>query len=186
MLSINKIMENTVSYLQQQKELRISVSKKFSDLVQLKFERNQKKFNQLLLKILPEVKKHIKQRLDAAIHNGHFSKGKYRAEDFIDQLFIEVYDSIGEVNNKNEFYIWLFKKTKELLDNIIVEEEFDDFYFVDINDYSKPERDEMVEKFSIEADGNFVMKEDLDDPSYQNSKFTLNHVFIEDNEKELI
>tara|TARA_R110002012_G_scaffold160895_1_gene322878 strand:- start:31571 stop:32344 length:774 start_codon:yes stop_codon:yes gene_type:complete len=179
-------MENTVHYYQQQSELRVSIEKKFKNLVQLKKEENQADFNELLLKMLPEVKKYINQRLQTAIHKGHFSKGKYKAEDFMDQLFVEVYDSIEDVSNDNEFYVWLFNKTNDLLEATIVEEEFDNLFFKNIDDYTKPEWDDMVEKYSVEADGDLILNEDLDDISYHKTNYLLKQVFIEDNEKALI
>lgn len=179
-------MKNSTTYLQKQKEIRLTISSKFSDLVQLKKAGDEIAFNKMLLDILPELRNYINQRLNAAIHKGHFSKGKYKADDFIDQLFIEVYDNLEEINDEDAFTIWLFKKTNELLEEAIEEEEYDDLFLRNIDEYSKPEWDEMQEKYSVEADGDLVMKEDLDDISYHHTEYLLNHVFVEDNEKELI
>ncbi|EPR73779.1 hypothetical protein ADIWIN_1139 [Winogradskyella psychrotolerans RS-3] len=138
------------------------------------------------MKILPNIKKYINGRLVTAIHNGHFSKNKYKANDFVDQLFIEVYDHIDEVKEAKDFYLWLFKKTDKLLEDIIVEEEFDDLFFKNIDDYSKPEWDAMEEKFSTDGGGDLLLIEELADSSYNHNDYTLNHVFIEDNEKDYI
>ncbi|WCO02900.1 RNA polymerase sigma factor [Psychroserpens ponticola] len=179
-------MKTNVSYYQNKHEFRLFVTKTFSNLIQLKKEGNQTSFNELVLKIMPEIRKYVNGRLNTAIKKGHFSKGKYKADDFIDQLFIEIYDRIEGVENENSFYLWLFKKTNELLEDIIVEEEFDDFFFKNIEEYSKPEWDEMQEKFSTDGDGDLIMIEDLDDMSYNHNNYTLNHVFVEDNEKALV
>ena len=69
--------------------------------------------------------------------------------------------------------------------DIIVEEEFNDFFFKNIDTYSKPEWDEMAENFSTDGDGDLLMIEELDDISYNHNEYTLNHVFIEDDEIEL-
>ncbi|QXP58319.1 RNA polymerase sigma factor [Olleya sp. HaHaR_3_96] len=152
----------------------------------LKKATDQKSFNQILLETLPKVKKHIKRRLDSVMHKGHFSRGKYKVEDFTDTLFIEVYNNITAFKNVDHFYIWLFKKTNQLLEEAILEEEFDELFITNIDDFSNLEWLAMVEKFSVEADGDLIMTEDLDDVSYHNSKYILNHVFVEDNEQELI
>lgn len=178
-------MKSTITYYQRQKEFRVFVENTFPGLIKSKKEGDQASFNEKLLKILPEVKKYINGRLITAIKKGHFSKGKYKADDFIDQLFIEVYDHIEEVEKEKDFYLWLFKKTNELLEDTIAEEEFDDFFFKNIDNYSKPEWDEMVEKFSTDGDGDLLMIEELDDSSYNKNDYVLNHVFIEDHEKEL-
>ncbi|WP_033960372.1 sigma-70 family RNA polymerase sigma factor [Psychroserpens jangbogonensis] len=178
-------MQTNISYYQNKKEFRLFVTKTFSNLIQLKKEGNQASFNELVLKIMPEIRTYVNGRLNTAIIKGHFSKGKYKADDFIDQLFIEIYDNIEDVENEKNFYLWLFKRTNQLLEDIIVEEEFNDFFFKNIDDYSKREWDEMQEKFSTDGDGDLVMIEDLDDISYNHNNYTLNHVFVEDNEKAL-
>ncbi|GGG37140.1 sigma-70 family RNA polymerase sigma factor [Bizionia arctica] len=179
-------MKTNASYYQNKREYRLFVTKTYSNLIKLKKEGEQTSFNELVLKIMPQIKMYINERLNTAIKKGHFSKGKYKADDFIDQLFIEIYDNIEDVENEKYFYLWLFKKTNELLEDTIVEEEFDELFFKNIDDYSKPEWDEMQEKYSTDGGGDLLMIEELDDMSYNHNDYTLNHVFIEDNEKALI
>jgi RNA polymerase sigma factor (sigma-70 family) len=169
-----------------QRTFRSTVAITFHQLVKLKKEQNKESFNEELLNILPEVKKYINRRLIAAMKKGNLPKGKYKAGDFFNQLFIEVYDHIEELKDDKDFYLWIFKKTNELLDNVIVEEEFNDFFFQNIDDYSKPEWDAMEEEFSTDGGGDLMMIEDLDDISYKNNDYTLNHVFIEGNKKDFI
>lgn len=178
-------MKTDPSHFRNKDVLRLRVEHAFQELIAFKKEENRVSFNAQLLKILPEVKKYINGRLNSAIRKGHFSKNKYKADDFIDQLFIEIYNNIDEVNEKEDFYLWLFKKTNELLEDKIVEEEFDNFFFKNIDIYSKQERDEMAENYSTDGDGDLVMIEELDDSSYNHNDYTLSHVFIEDDEKEL-
>jgi DNA-directed RNA polymerase specialized sigma24 family protein len=177
-------MKDTINYYQQ-REFHVFVTKTFPNLIQLKKEGNKETFNKLILKILPSIKKYINGRLSTAINAGHFSKNKYNADEFVDQLFIEVYDHIEEVKKAEDFYVWLFKKTDELLEGVIIEEEFDEFFFKNIDDYSKPEWDEMEEKFSTDGDGDLLMIDELDDSSYNKNDYTLKQVFIEDDEKEI-
>ena len=178
-------MKDTVLFYQQ-REFHIFVAQAFPNLKKLKKEGNREAFNTLILKIIPSIKKYINGRLITAINNGHFSKNKYNADEFVDQLFIEVYDHIDEVKKADDFYLWLFKKTDELLEDVIVEEEFDEFFFKNIDDYSKPEWDEMEENFSTDGDGHLLMIDELDDISYNKNDYILNHVFIEDDEQQLI
>lgn len=179
------IMEESVKFYQQ-KKFHEFVAQTFSNLLQLKREGKKEAFNELTLKILPRIKKYINRRLDAAVKKGHFSINKYKAEEFIDQLFIEVYDHIEEVKTAKEFYLWLFKKTDQLIEDIMVKEEFDELFFKNIDYYSKPEWDEMDEEFSTDGDGHLLMIEELDDSFYNKNDYTLNHVFIEDDEQDYI
>ena len=178
-------MNTNLAHYNKKDLLRLRVEHAFQDLIQFKKEENKELFNKQLIKILPAVKKYINRRLNTAIRKGHFTKNKYQADDFIDQLFIEIYEHVDEVKKSKDFYLWLFKKTDELLGDIIVEEEFNDFFFKNIDTYSKPEWDEMAENFSIDGDGDLLMVEELDDISYNHNEYTLNHVFIEDDEIEL-
>ncbi|MDW5290888.1 sigma-70 family RNA polymerase sigma factor [Formosa sp. PL04] len=178
-------MENTIRFYEQ-REFHVFVSEAFPELIQLRKTGDQEAFNKLILKILPSIRKYINGRLLTAINKGHFSKNKYKANDFIDQLFIEVYNHIDDVKNAEYFYLWLFKKTDKLLEDVIVEEEFDDYFFKNIDDYSKPEWDEMEEKFSTDGGGDLLMIDELDDMSYNKNDYILNKVFIEDDEQKYI
>ncbi|WP_273565720.1 sigma-70 family RNA polymerase sigma factor [Maribacter halichondriae] len=178
-------MKNTVNYFEQERKFHVFVAGTFSKLDEFKKKGDSISFNMELLKILPEVKRYVGSRLLTTLNKGIIDKNKFRTEDFIDQLFIEVYDHFDEVANAKELHPWLFKKADELLDDAIVEEEFDTLFFDNIDDYSKPEWDAMEEKFSTDGDGDLVMFEELDDSFYKKNAYTLNHVFVEDDEQEL-
>ena len=179
-------MKTNVSYYQNKKEFRLFVTQSYSQLIQLKKEGDQASFNALVLKIMPQIRQYINTQLNVAIRKGHFSKNKFKADDIIDQLFIEIYDHIEDVKQENDFYVWLFKKTNDLLEDITVEEEFDEFFFKNIDDYTRPEWDEMQEKYSTDGGGDLLLIEELDDMSYNHNDYTLNHVFIENDEKALV
>lgn len=179
-------MTNETTYYKSRKDVQISIKQLFPNLVKLKEAEDRIAFNQLLLEIIPEIKRFVLKKLRNAIQNRHLSKNKYDANDFIDQLFIEVYDHIDEFSNEDEFYVWLYKKTNELLDEAITDEEFEDLFFQNIDDYSKKEWSQMQEKFTVEADGDLIMKEELDDISYHKDIYTLNDVFIDNIENRLV
>jgi len=178
-------MERTLDY-KGQKEFHIFVASTYSDLKISRENGSKKAFNELLLTTLTQVKKYIVNRLITAVAKGNLPKGKYRPDDFVDQLFIEAYDHFDEVGNKEDLYPWLFKKADALLKDTIVEEEFDEVFFTNIDDFSKPAWDAMEENFSTDGDGDLVMMEEMDDMSYPKNDYVLNHVFVEDGKKELI
>ncbi|WMI69530.1 sigma-70 family RNA polymerase sigma factor [Mangrovimonas sp. YM274] len=166
--------------------LRMTITETFPELISLKKANNKEDFNNLTLKILSSLKKYVQERLATLSNHPHFSRNKYSADDIIDQLFVEVYDNIEEVQKADDFYLWLFKKTDKLLEDITVDEEFDNFFNKNIDDFTKDERNEMEEQFSTDGDGDLLMLEELDDISYNKNDYTLNHVFIEDNEQQYI
>ncbi|MCM4173314.1 sigma-70 family RNA polymerase sigma factor [Arenibacter sp. TNZ] len=179
-------MGESVNIYQRQREFHLFVASKFSDLLGFKKEGDVSSFNNILLKAMPAVKRYIQKNLNRALATNKMDKNKYRADDFIDQLFIEVYDHIDEIKNEKELHLWMFKKVDELLGDIMVEEEFDSIFFENIDNYSKPEWDAMQEKFSTDGDGDLVMTEELDDISYAKNDYILNHVFVEDNDQKMM
>lgn len=176
--------QRTTSY-KSRKELQLKIKKTLPALVKLKADDDRVAFNEMLLKILPEIRRYIWNKVRNAIQHGQLPKNKYQANDFIDQLFIEVYDHIESISNEDEFYIWLYKRTNTLIDDAIVEEEFDTLFLQNIDEFSKNEWNQLEEKFTVESDGDLIMKEELDDISYYKETYTLDDVFIENKENEL-
>ena len=179
-------MKNTVTPFETKKEFHIFVEQTYSKLARLKKKDDRTEFNALLLQILPEVKRYISKKLNTAMAKGLVSKNKYNPEEIKNQLYISAYDNFDQIDSKEDLHPWLFKKADELLEEILTEEEFDDIFFRNIDDYSKPEWDAMEEKFSTDGDGDLVMMDELDDISYNKNDYVLNHVFIEDDSKEML
>ncbi|AUC84641.1 sigma-70 family RNA polymerase sigma factor [Polaribacter sp. ALD11] len=179
-------METQTIHYKIRKELRVSIKQKLPNLIKYKQEDNEAAFYDLLLEILPDLRQYVNKRVLAAIQKGHFPRNKYDPNDFIDELFIETYDHIENFSNADEFYMWLYKKANELLEDVIIEEEFDELFFKNIDDYSKPEWDAMQENYSTDGGGDILMIDELDDISYYHNDYTLNHVFVENKEKALI
>lgn len=178
-------MEKIKDY-KSQHEFHIFVASTYSDLQKLRKEKKKSDFSELLLKDLPQVKRYITRRLNRALSKGNLPSGKYSPDDFLDQLFIEVHDRFDEVKDNNDLYPWLFKITDALLEDTLVEEEFNAIFFENIEDFSKPEWDEMEEEFSTDGDGDLLMLDELDDSSYNHNDYVLNHVFVENDKNQMI
>ena len=161
------------------------VKETYSKLVDFRKQDDRQAFNNELLRLMPQVKNFVAKRLNAAILLGKLNKGMFSPNDFTDQLFIEVYDNWEYIENETELRPYLFKKVDELLDDSLTEEEFDHMFFENIDTFSQPEWDTMEEDFSTDGDGDLVMLEELDDRSLIQDDYTLNHVFVTDEEKEL-
>ncbi|WP_281846757.1 RNA polymerase sigma factor [Olleya namhaensis] len=180
------MMNTNISYYHNKQEYRLFVKQSYSSLLKLKNQGDKKAFNTLVLKILPTLRNYINRGLNVFISQGHFSKGKYKGDDIIDQLFIEIFEHIEDVKHEDDFYAWLYLKTDQLMEDIKVEEEFNDLFFKNIDNYSKPEWDAMEEKYTKDADGDLLLIEELSDSSYNHNDYDLKPVFIEDNEVAFI
>jgi RNA polymerase sigma factor (sigma-70 family) len=177
-------MEHTTVYHESRIAFHLFVRQAYADLNRFRKEDNREAFNTLLLKVMPEVKRYVAKRLYTALAKGDVSKGKYKPEDFTDQLFIEVYDHFDDIADEKELHPWLFKKADELLEDVLVEEEFDMLFFENIDTYAKPEWDAMEERFSSDGDGDLVMLEELDDISYRKHDYIVKNVFLEDGRQD--
>ncbi len=165
----------------------VSIVKYTEAVIKLQFfkeEDDQSSFNLYIQDVFPEIKLYLERQLEVAIKRGSFAEGKYKAEDFIDDLYIKAYDHIQHLDHSENLKVWLFNEADNLLKEILVEEEFDNYFFENIEDYSQLEWNEMEEKFSIDGGRDFVMEEDLDDFSYPKNDYVLKDVFVDDGEEE--
>lgn len=179
-------MENSTANYKNKKAFHLFVAQSYTDLVQLKREDKKEEFNSLLLKVMPEVKRYIIRKLNIAMSKHLIPRGKYKPEDIMDQLFIEAYDHFDEIENKEDFHPWLFIKADSLLDEIMIDEEFDTLFIDNIDSYAQTEWDAMIEKFSVDGDGDYVMLEELDDISYRRHDYILKNIFLEDSNKDMM
>ncbi len=180
-----EIMSETIINNGNEGTIHFVMSEVYTKLGDLKNRDNRKDFNRELLRIIPRVHRYVANRLRIAVLAGKLNKGMFSPNDFTDQLFIEVYDNWDKIKNEKDLQPFLFKKVDELLDDSLTEEEFDHIFFDNIDSYSKPEWDTMEEKFSTDGDGDLVMLEELDDSTYSKDNYTLNHIFITEEEKDL-
>lgn len=179
-------MKNTLHYDQRQAEFHRYVNESFPTLQRMRSEGKARAFNELLLKVLPDVKRYITRGLRIALSKGVISHNKYKPEDLFDQLIIDIYDKLDEVRYPGEFHAWLFKRTDKILEDMEVEEEFATYFYDDIDTYSRAEREQMKEEFSTDGDGDLVMLDELDDISYKNHEYLLKNIFLDDSHEDLM
>ena len=175
-------MKNVIDYTEKRFEFRAFVASSYARLTRMKQENNQKGFNELMVRVLPSIKQYLSRQLKIAIIKHALPEGKYKVEDFVDELFIKAFENIHEVKEPKHLYSWLFEKANELLEDTIIDEDFDNTFFKNIDNYTKVEWDAMEEKYSVDGGGDLVMLEELDDNSYPKQDYTLQDVFIENEE----
>ena len=109
-------------------------------------------------------------------------------DDLIGELYLYVYDHIDEVGEQKDFAVWLFEAMDKLVQDSLIDREFNEFFFKNVDDYSKKEWEAMQEEFSTDGDGDLVMIEELDDLNLPKNDYETKDVFVEgeDIERELI
>lgn len=179
-------MKDPVIYDPRGAEFQSKVAAGFEELKELKAEGRREAFNEKLLGLLPDVKRYITRGLRLALAKGVISHNKYRPDDFFDQLFLDIYDHLGEVPDGAAFHAWLFGRAESLLEAMEVEEIFDTFLFENLDDFSRAERAEMDESYSTDGDGDLVMMDELDDISYKSRNYLLRNIFLDDAHEDLM
>ncbi|WP_088341484.1 sigma-70 RNA polymerase sigma factor region 4 domain-containing protein [Robiginitalea sediminis] len=179
-------MKTTVRYDKRQAEFNQFVATCYPILVELREKDDRKTFNEILLKVLPEVKRYITRGLRLALAKGVISHNKYDTYDFFDQLIIDVFDHLEEVPSAGQFHAWLFKRAEKLLEDMEVEEVFDAVFYDNLDDYSKAELAELDESFSTDGDGDLVLMGEMDDISYKDHHHLLRNIFLDDAHEDLM
>jgi RNA polymerase sigma factor (sigma-70 family) len=179
-------MNNIVEKQTRRVQLHTYVAEALPRLAEMKKQGDRSGFNKLMMKLLPGVRQYIGRRLKRAIKNGDLPAGKFKVADFADELFVQAYDHLQEVSEDKDLHQWLFKKADELLEDTLIEEDFDNTFFDNIDDYGEEEWEAMQERFTTDADGDLVMEEELDDPSYPKYDYVLADVFVENSEDALL
>jgi len=152
----------------------------FERLIRLKEDNQQGEFKQTMQQLLPHVNGYIARRLSATVKNGHLPSGKYKVEDFTDELYLKAFEQIKDVEDEKDLLPWLFKKADELLEDTMTVEEFNELFFENIDNYTQAEWKQMQEDFSTDGDGDLMLLEEFDDPSYPNYEYQLADAFIEE------
>jgi DNA-directed RNA polymerase specialized sigma24 family protein len=179
-------MENTRQFDTRQAEFHRFVNDSYQKLLELKAEDKREEFNKLLIQVLADTRRYFTRGLRVALSKGVISRNKYEPEDLFDQLIIDVYDNLEEAGSKDAFHTWLFKRAVKLLDDLEVEEEFDSYFYDNIDDYSRAELAKMQEPWSTDGDGDFMLLDNLDDISYKDQHYILKNIYLDDAHQDMM
>lgn len=179
-------MKNKIGYILKSSSFHSRVVEALSILEKKKEANNRIDFDNLMEELLPEVKQYIIRQLKISLKKGTLPEGKYKVEDFTDELYIQAYDNIHELAKSGSMHNWLFRKADGILEDVIIEEDFNNMFFKNLNEYTKEEEEAMEEIFTRDADGDLIMLEEIDDLSYSKLDYTLEETFINHIEKDLI
>jgi len=144
-----------------------------------------KKFGKKVLKIIPELKPYVRHRLFLANSLEIIPKNMYRSTGIIDDAIIELFESdISQLTSTVDLRLHLFKLVKEKLDVIYTKESWHQ-KSVSTDKILHQELNKLKEKYTIDADGDFVMNEELNDISYQQKNFTP-QLFLSDDSQQSV
>ncbi len=123
---------------------------------------------ELAAAFLAELHRYCANRLRTAVAQGVIRRGMYSADDLTDEVFLRVCQEAGpvEVGDLGRIKIEMFRTANTLLDEIINQESVS-MQGLNIADVLRDELRALEEKYTIDAEGELIPYEDLDDISYQ-------------------
>ncbi len=161
---------STRQHITKTRNYRIYVQQYYEILELHKAKDDKRAFYEVYIRIIPELKNYINTRLQELVHNGHFPHNFYEVHDFIDDLFIAVYENFEDLKQEEDFYLFLFAQIDALLAQAAQEEIKHHESVVQLDLYAKTERDKLRERYTAQFDGDLIMKEELTDVSYDLNK----------------
>ena len=117
---------------------------------------------------LDELTQYCANRLRTAVAQGVIRRGMYSVNDLTDEVYLRVCRQFGKAGPEDldRIKIEMFRTANSLLDEIISAESLS-LQGVNIGDALREELRAMEEKYTIDAEGELIPYEDLDDISYQ-------------------
>lgn len=144
-----------------------------------------KKFSKKILALIPELKPYIRHRLFLGEQLGILPKNMYRSTGIIDDAIISLYQSdISDLQSKSDLRLKLFEHATVILNEIFQQEKWHQ-EAISTDKILHQELNKLKEKFTFNADEDFIMNEELTDISYHQKDFT-EELFLYDDSDQII
>ncbi|WP_103071408.1 hypothetical protein [Aquimarina sediminis] len=132
---------------------------------------DQREFSKKLLSIVPHLHPYVKHRLYIAESVGILPQNMYCSNGLIDDAIVKLYqDGLDIEIDTLSLELTLFKIADELIDELYIREGWHQKN-ISTNYFLKKELEKLEENYTVEADNELVMNEELDDICYhQNSE----------------
>ena len=138
-------------------------------------------FQHLIDGALPKLKRYIVRRLNMAHATGAIYSMELSAREIMDSVYLELFERLkGNPQKPGETETFLYRVADEVLEKELNEKAYEKEIFVNVNHLLDKEILDMEEKFTIDAEGELVMIDELDDVSYQPKLYGLNSILPED------
>ncbi len=155
-----------------------------AELTEYKSTNNIKEFGKVLSKFIPSLRKYIRTKLKVAEAKKKIPKGMYTPDDILDEIYLKVFNEFGDPDkDAGALKLKLFTLTNELLKEKLKTEDWRTRK-IDIDELLKNELKTLEEEFTVDADGDFVMMDELEDISYKQEVFEPNLIILEKSQEE--
>ncbi len=139
---------------------------------------DQREFSKKLLSIVPHLHPYVKHRLYIAESVGILPQNMYCSNGIIDDAILKLYhDDLDVEIDTLSLELQLFKIADDLIDELYIREGWHQ-KSISTSYFLKEELEKLEESYTVEADNELIMKEELDDICYhQNSEEKQNFIY---------
>ncbi|MCK8524050.1 hypothetical protein M0D21_20905 [Aquimarina sp. D1M17] len=147
---------------------------------------DQKEFGKKLLSIVPHLHPYVKHRLYIAESVGILPQNMYCSSGIIDDAILKLYyDDLDIEIDTLTLELQLFKIADDLIDDLYNKEGWHQ-RSISTNYFLKNELEKLEETYTVEADNELIMKEDLDDICYHQSVENKQNFIYDDLDSEIL
>jgi len=140
---------NSLEFKEQQ---LLALKEYLSDLQEMKKNRTQDVFNQLLKKLLKEVARYIRRRIKAAEMTTAIKRGKFKVQELLDELYLRVYERAEDIpESPSDINHWLYQLADELLQELFQEIEFEKSHFENLEKMVESEYRMQEERYTMDG-----------------------------------
>jgi RNA polymerase sigma factor (sigma-70 family) len=144
----------------------------FDTLTQLHQQNEYSLFEHIIKTNLPLLRNYIKRRLKFAKHKGLAGNAVMSADDLLSEVFLKAFELYGSRPDEKEAFVpWLYQLADEVLEKHVQETALESANTQSLSELEKADASSMEENFTADAEGDLVMLEELDDPSYQSKYY---------------
>ena len=144
----------------------------FDTLTQLNQRNEYSLFEHIIKTNLPLLRNYIKRRLKFAKHKGLAGNAVMSADDLLNEAFLQAFELYSSRPDELEAFVpWLYQLADEVVEKHVQETALESANTQSLSELEKVTASSMEENFTADADGDLVMLEELDDPSYQSKYY---------------
>ncbi len=149
------------------------------ELYKLKQENNFDEFYKKISSFIPDLKNFAQTKLKIAENQDLIDKDFYDVNGLLDEVYMEVFkDFSNEIDEIQLRKILFIKTIQKINKKVKIEEQFTNT--INIEDIVKEELELLNEDYTVDAGGDFILDEELDDISYKQKGFKPTHFILDD------
>lgn len=183
-----KINQRRREYLYQRKDQQFrAFLDNLEELQELKRRETREVFDRLVRVISGDVATYIRRRLKSAEMTTAVKRGRFKVQELMDDLYLEVYERIEEVPEGEALIkTWLYRKADEILTAKFRELEFEHEHFAQLEDLVENEYRQMEERITVDADQEVVLEEELEEQDDMNERYAADNLIYGEDENSLL